>query len=235
MSEFVLHKGQRPAKGFARHYGSDTRELAFSVGVPTSVSLMDGRNGQGSCLGCGNAPCMEKDPSELVLAGELDSYPGDPNLDVCPTRAIVWDKDAAVASVTDECIGCGLCIARCPYGAIHLAGGEIAQVETADPDRLVTCGRTEGAHSDPKTSGAFAALDAPAATRLVAVVGRLQDARAALLVRNLLHEVGVNARVRRRGDTNMRIDAVGQSRNGRPFVAEIELSSAVRDCPKFRV
>ncbi|MCA1947869.1 MAG: 4Fe-4S binding protein, partial [Armatimonadetes bacterium] len=223
---------RRPARGFARHYGSDVREVAFSAGGPTLVRLMDGREGRGSCLGCGKAPCMEKDPSELVLAGELDSYPGDPNLDVCPTRAVVWNRDGTAVAITDNCIGCGLCVARCPYGAIHLAGGEIARVETADPDRLVTRGRTEGAHPEPTRTGALAALDAPAATELPAAVSTLQDARAALLVRNLLHEVGVNARVRRRGDTNMRIDAVGQSRNGRPFVAEIELTPAVLESPR---
>ena len=42
----------------------------------------------------------------------------------------------------------------------------------------------------------------------------------------------MNARVRRRGDTNMRIDAVGFTRSGRPFVAEIELVGGELESPR---
>lgn len=227
-----MHKGQRPTKGFARHYGSEVQEVVFRAGNATRVKLANGQEGQGSCLGCGKAPCMEKDSSELVLAGELDAYPGDPSLDVCPTRAIVWDQKAEAAAITDDCIGCGLCVSRCPYGAIHLDGGDAAQVETSDPEQLIERGRTECAHPMPTRTGILANLDAPAIAQLPTRVSSLQDARAALLVRNLLQEVGVNTRVRRRGDTNMRVDAVGQSRSSRPFVAEIELSAAVLESPR---
>jgi Fe-S-cluster-containing hydrogenase component 2 len=232
MSDFVLHKGQRSARGFARHYGADTKEVNFQAGGPTHVVLADGRKGRGSCLGCGEAPCMEKHPSELALTGPLEAYPGDPSLDVCPTGAIAWQPNGAVATITDDCIGCGLCIARCPYGAIHLANGAVAHIETTDPHSLITQGVSAGEHSEPARKGAIAGLDAPAAEALPASVEALSDAKAMLLVRNLLHEVGANARVRRRGDTNMRIDGVGYSRSKRPFVTEIELRGAVLESPR---
>jgi Fe-S-cluster-containing hydrogenase component 2 len=232
MSDFVLHKGRRPAHGFARHYGADTKEVAFQAGGSTHVVLADGRKGRGSCLGCGEAPCMEKHPSELALIGPLEAYPGDPSRDVCPTGAIVWLPDGAVATITEECIGCGLCVARCPYGAIHLADGEVALVETTDPDSLITQGASTGEHSEPARTGVIASLDASAAEALPASVKALSDTKAMLLVRNVLHEVGANARVRRRGDTNMRIDGVGYSRSKRPFVAEIELTGAVLESPR---
>ena len=81
--------------------------------------LADGRAGAGTCLGCASAACMEKDESELTLFGAMDAFPGDPSLDVCPTRAIRWDgENSAAFIVADDCIGCGLCVSRCPYGAI---------------------------------------------------------------------------------------------------------------------
>ena len=176
---------------------------------------------------------MEKDDSELTLFGALNAFPGDPSLDVCPTRAICWDGEKAAAFVVaDDCIGCGLCISRCPYGAISLADGLIASVETTDPDGLAVDGAVEGDHPDVKRSGQIAMLDAPAAASLPATVGRLADARTTLLVRNLLNEVGLNARTRRRGDTNMRIDAVGFSRSERPFVAELETGAGVLESPR---
>lgn len=176
---------------------------------------------------------MEKDASELTLFGALDAFPGDPSLDVCPTRAIRWDGVTAAAFiVAGDCIGCGLCISRCPYGAISLADGIAASVETVDPDGLVVAGPTRGEHPHVKCVGQIAALDAPAAANLPATVAVLDDARATLLVRNLLNEVGLNARTRRRGDTNMRIDAVGFSRSERPFVAEIETGAGVLESPR---
>ncbi|MBK1659859.1 4Fe-4S dicluster domain-containing protein [Paracraurococcus ruber] len=233
MSDFVIHKGQRPAGGFARHYGAATEQVTFSPSKPTKVMLADGREGQGSCLGCGNAPCMEKHPSELALAGELEAYPGDPSLDVCPTQVITWDAASSAATVdANACIGCGLCVARCPYGAISLQAGRTAAIATGDPDGLVVAKGGQAEHPKPTRTGTLAKLNAPAAAAIPETVGSLPDAKSVLLVRNLLHEIGMNARVRRRGDTNMRIDAVGYARSNRPFVAEIELSNAVIENPR---
>jgi Fe-S-cluster-containing hydrogenase component 2 len=176
---------------------------------------------------------MEKDESEQALPGTLEAFPGDPSRDVCPTRAIRWNGENAVAIVVaGDCIGCGLCVSRCPYGAISLGDGQIATVETANPDGLVVAGPAKGKHPQAKRSGQIATLDAPAATNLLTTVAALDDAQTTLLVRNLLNEVGLNARTRRRGDTNMRIDAVGFSHSERPFVAEIETGACVLESPR---
>src|SRR5690348_12322336 len=234
MSDFVVHKGRRAAGSFARHYGADVTDVHYEHGERTTVKLADERAGAGTCLGCGSAPCMEKDDRELMLFGALDAFPGDPSRDVCPTRAIRWDNETSVAFVVaEDCIGCGLCISRCPYGAISLANGLTAGVETTDPDGMIVAGPAKkDEHPEVKHSGQIATLDSPAATNLPATVRLLDDARTSLFVRNLLNEVGLNARVRRRGDTNMRMDAVGFSRSERPFVAEIETGGDVLESPR---
>lgn len=233
MSDFVVHKGRRVAGTFARHYGADVTDVYYRHGERTTVVLADGRAGKGSCLGCGSAPCMEKDESELTLFGTLDAFPGDPSLDVCPTKAIRWAGEGAAAFVVaDDCIGCGLCVSRCPYGAINLGDNLTATVETTDPDGLIAAGATRGEHPEVKRSGQIAILDAPAAANLPATVGALDNGRTTLLVRNLLNNVGLNSRTRRRGDTNIRIDAVGFSRSKRPFVAEIETGASVLESPR---
>lgn len=233
MSDFVVHKGKRAADGFARGYGSSVADVGFAPEEATTVLLKDGRAGAGTCLGCGSPPCMEKDIGELALFGALEAYPGDPSLDVCPTKAIQWDAQNSVATiVASDCIGCGLCISRCPYGAISLADGLTAHIETNDPDGLVTVDKWQGVHPTPNRSGQIAVLDAASAANLPVTISALPDTRAALFIRNLLNEVGLNARVRRRGDTNMRIDAVGFSRSERPFVVEIELKAGVLDSPR---
>lgn len=233
MSDFVVHKGRRTAGTFARHYGADVTAVGFGSGEATTVMLADERAGAGSCLGCGHAPCMEKDESEQVLFGTLDAFPGDPSRDVCPTKAIQWDSEnASAVVVAQDCIGCGLCVSRCPYGAISLADGLTALVEVTDPDELILSGSHKSEHPRPERFGAIATLAAPAAANLPENVTKLEDSRTTLLIRNLLHEVGLNARTRRRGDTNMRIDAVGFSRSKRPFVVEIETGAGVLESPR---
>lgn len=233
MSNFVVHKGQRAPGALARHYGAAVTSVHFNHSQRAAVTLTDGRVGSGSCLGCSNPPCMEKDDSELVLFGALNAFPGDPSRDVCPTEALRWDAEKAIAVVaTDNCIGCGLCISRCPYGAINLVEGLTARVETTDPDSLLVAASVEGKHPKVKRSGQIATLDTPAAANLLAAVRSLGDAQTNLLIRNLLNEVGLNARTRRRGDTNMRIDAVGVSCQKRPFVAEIETKADVLESPR---
>lgn len=233
MSDFVVHKGRREQGSFVRHYGSQVTHVHYEHREKTAVMLADGRSGIGSCLGCGNAPCMEKNISELALFGSLDAFPGDPSREVCPTKAIKWDQEKSVAIVTsDECIGCGLCISRCPYGAISLVNGLFAHVEINDPDKLTVVGTLISEHPTVIRKGHIATLDAPAAANILSNVRALSDIQTTLLVRNLLNEVGLNARTRRRGDTNMRIDVVGFSRRERPFVAEIETSVGVLESPR---
>lgn len=228
MSDSVVYKNRRSAREFARTYSSEVTEVHFANGESTTVTLAEGRSGIGSCVGCGNAPCMEKDVSELALPRPLNEFPGNPSLDVCPTRAIRWDAVSGAAAVSEgECIGCGLCIARCPYGAISLVDSLVARVETDDPDGLILEESVEGEHPRPERSGKIGSLSNSAAASLPTTINHLEDARMTLFVRNLLHEVGLRAATRRSGDTNMRIDGVGLSEGDRLFVVEIECSSVL--------
>ncbi len=233
MSDLVLLSNHRKPKTFARQYISAAKSLKFQSGNRTSVTLVDGRMGLGSCLGCGSPVCIEKDPQELNLFGALDSFPGDPSLDVCPTKAIQWDQKKSFAFINEaECIGCGLCVARCPYGAISMQNGLTASVATSDPDNLVVHKESESDHDSVLRSGRVADMASPAAANMVSKVSNLDDARVNLLIRNLLFQVGLKVSIRRRGDTNMRIDAVGFSKNDRPFVAEIETGAGVLESPR---
>lgn len=233
MSDFVVHKDRRVSGKFARHYGAEVVEVRYMHGELTQVELSDGRRGAGSCLGCGSALCIEKELSELELSGSLDAFPGDPANDVCPTKAIKWDRRSSVVLISeDACIGCGLCISRCPYGAISLINGFTAYVQIEDFNNLIATGEVYGDHPKVKRSGMIATLDSSSAGNLPEKVSELDDGRVMLFVRNLLHEVGLKARTRRRGDTNMRIDAVGFSRDEKPFVAEIETGADVLESPR---
>lgn len=201
-----------------------------------TVHLRDGKHGAGSCLGCYNSPCMKLHSSELAMPKELEAFPGDPDLDVCPTDAISWKEDLSSPVVTvDKCIGCGLCAARCPYGAISLLTSGVAIVHDDDPDSLTTA-ETHTKEETPQITtahrGVLGKIETPSLFHFPASVSKLNDNASSLLVRNLLTQVGISCRIRRKGDTNMRIDAVGSLDDGRIAVIEIELSNAVLESPR---
>jgi ferredoxin len=235
--EVLHHKSARGPAASARCYRAEVTTINFGVGGrPPTVTLADGRSGQGSCLGCHDTPCMLKSPSESIVASALENFPGDPSDAVCPTEAITWDAARQVIQVDSElCIGCGLCVTRCPYGAIYLEREETAAVLTNDPNKMVAGADAKPSphvHPAPLRSGRLGRSTSVALTRLPSSIGALSDVAAAVFIRNVLHELGVKCRVRRRGDTNVRIDAVTSFDDGLIGVVEIELTGAVLDSPR---
>jgi ferredoxin len=233
MSDFVLFKGRKGSGRFERQYTAEVARIEYEPGKATRISLANGKVGKGTCLGCADAPCITKDESELAMAASLDTFPGDPSLMVCPTKAIERDKTTGLIGVdASSCIGCGLCVVRCPYGAISLADSAVARVATDDSAGLTRQFTRDRPHPRPARFGMIGDLSGRAAAAIPETVKRLSDSDRNLFVRNLMHEVGMNVRVRRRGDTNMRIDAVGLTRSERPFVAEIELVGGELESPR---
>ncbi|MCL4777807.1 MAG: 4Fe-4S binding protein [Gammaproteobacteria bacterium] len=230
MSEIVPYKGGKTA---TRGYKARVVSLEFAPGKATKVRLENKLVGSGVCLGCEAPRCKTKDAEELALPALLSAFPGDPSFAVCPTSAIDVSDTSGVAVVdSKKCIGCGLCVVRCPYGAISMYSDGTVSVATADPDGLTTPTPVPADTPNPLRSGRIGVLAGDRAQQLLAASTKLADSDRNLFVRNLLHEVGLLARVRRRGDVNVRIDAVGSSKSGRIFVAEIELVGGELEVPR---
>lgn len=207
MSEIVPYKGGKTA---TRGYKARVVSLEFAPGKATKVRLENKLVGSGVCLGCEAPRCKTKDAEELALPALLSAFPGDPSFAVCPTSAIDVSDTSGVAVVdSKKCIGCGLCVVRCPYGAISMYSDGTVSVATADPDGLTTPTPVPADTPNPLRSGRIGVLAGDRAQHLLAASTKLADSDRNLFVRNLLHEVGLLARVRRRGDVNVRIDAVG--------------------------
>jgi len=80
---------------------------AENLGVykPTSSAIKVVRLGEGdyvtACRNCAKAPCI----------------------DVCPTDAL-YRENGVVQLSREKCIGCGLCIVACPFGAVAYYNGK---------------------------------------------------------------------------------------------------------------
>src|SRR5579863_5245841 len=138
MSEVLRQKGIRGDAGTLRHYLNEVAEIDFGTeGNAPTVRLKDGQSGAGACLGCADTPCMKKRPIEGQLPAAFKSFPGDPSQEVCPTQALHWNETTKAIEVTSDCVGCGLCAVRCPYGAIYLKDGAKAVVTKPEASALI--------------------------------------------------------------------------------------------------
>lgn len=85
------------------------------------TSAMGGASSLG-CIGCVNPQCMRFDPREITC-GEVENFPKDQSSNVCAVDAMRWDFESDTPIIdTGKCINCGVCMRRCPIGAIYFDG-----------------------------------------------------------------------------------------------------------------
>jgi ferredoxin len=100
-----------------------------SLVSPTILSSGSGIKFTSGCLGCPDEPCIKFTPQELVRPARIES-PCAPDNSVCPTGAIARDFDGFANIDLATCMGCGICVVRCPVGAIWVDQGTVtARVE----------------------------------------------------------------------------------------------------------
>jgi len=182
---------------------------------------------------------MEYREAELAV-GAFPDFPADTTKRVCPTNAIEWPPTSPSPVIAaDACIGCGLCVSRCPASAIHLSQDGVAQLndqpntffrELATPASSRT---VEASASRLRSAPAIGVLFTESDALLKRLFGKL--ARLAptlgpqfpnLLSRNLLIACGVSSAARRRGDTNVRMDLVMGPPGVPSGTAEVEVGVA---------
>jgi NAD-dependent dihydropyrimidine dehydrogenase PreA subunit len=179
-----------------------------------------------------------------VRTANAPDFPADRNLEVCAAGAMARPDGVNAPIIdSDACVYCGVCVSRCPVGAIRLNPEAVVQdtpnamfLETADnPEARMLAVR--GLFARVEVSGVVldesgVVVDA-AKERVSATWSRLGEKFPNHLVRNLFHAVGIGAAMRRRGDNAVRMDIL-LGAPGTPFgVAEVEFGDeAVLDSPR---
>lgn len=234
MSDFVPHKGRPSPLGGRLAYRDDPVSIIFSSSDEPQLYFADGTRHRTSCLGCHDAPCMELPEADSSPHGSsLPDFPKDPSREVCPVDAMTWNRVAYGPIIdADKCIGCGLCAVSCPYGAISLSSNGTAIVQEQDPAITMPVAASDKSHSRLPRHGSLGDPSLPFARDLPTIVARVGDIRRSRMTRNMLIACGVNARTRRRGDTNVRMDGVLQFASGAIGVFELEASTAALESPR---
>lgn len=83
--------------------------------------LSDERKISGACCNCIDKPCMKFSKSEID-SDFFGSFPHNYSLSVCPTDAINISAEG-ISIDENKCIGCAICMYRCPSSAIAYNNG----------------------------------------------------------------------------------------------------------------
>lgn len=219
--------------------------VEWRSGSPALIRFSDSSIGMGSCIRCADAPCIEYSASEFTL-DEFVDFPADANLLVCPSKAISWPQDSDSPTIDSEaCISCGICVGRCPVSAIWLNQELLAVVNDEPNQHFVAAEELATAEEQNSLISKFCNISANGLyvqesddliqywyERFQEIASRQSAQFPNHLVRNLLMAIGISALMRRRGDTNIRMDVVFGQTGGKIGTCEVELGSGVLDAPR---
>lgn len=224
--------------------GSVPNIILYGAGQPNIVKFRDGSSAVSCCLGCKDRPCYCYSMKELSQS-PMDGFPIDKLRQVCPSDAIVPDGPEGLPIMRpNSCIMCGICVTRCPTGAIFIDPEKGAEVQTKTNEKFIEVSQIQDERIE-RTRVAFVALKREGimlqeSDHVVDIIARRSEQALAgsnrypnILARNLLRTLGANAATRRIGITSMRMDIIQKTADGHLGLVEVEFGSgAILDVPR---
>lgn len=233
-------------EGTNRQNLSILKELPFALeihqGVPGTAHFRNGDECHIGCLGCMNPRCMFFSELEIECH-QVDGFPNDKSVNACPVEAIVWDSAASTPVVDSrKCINCGICVSRCPVGALFFSNRGKVMVNASQEsniERRKADLATQAIHLSQiekliKVPRAGVSLNA--SDRLFESIYdklfHLKNNYHNAVGRNLLIALGCKCAMRRIGDVYTRMDAIYSSPAGSFGAVEIEFGRDTLDASR---
>lgn len=232
-----------------RHRISILREipvrLEYCHGSPAAAYYSDGTTSLIGCIGCNNPRCMHFGSDE-IKCNEVAKFPYDQSTSTCPVDAISWNNDTDTPVIDNvKCISCGICIRRCPVGALYFDGDvkvnsaisekqidgtpsdndaekEVLQIQNAQIKRLDSLSKSGSLISE--SDGLFQSI--------YEKLQRIGNNAHNTVVRNLLISLGCHSAMRRIGDVYTRMDAVYSSPDNCFGAVEVEFGRETLDASR---
>lgn len=214
--------------------------IEYSSGAPATAHFSNGESSLLGCIGCTNPQCMRFTPNE-IMCDEVKNFPNDQGLNVCAVDAMYWDYKTDTPVVdTEKCINCGVCIRRCPVGAIYF--DKTIKVNKTVTDKQIRRS-ADSATSDLQTQQIeelynvrrSGVLIAESDDLLKSIYEKLSNIRSSYhnpIARNLLISLGCKSATRRIGDVYTRMDAVYSAVDGSFGAVEVEFGRDTLDASR---
>ena len=216
------------------------QKLEYCVNSPAKASFSDGTCDVLACMNCKNPSCMQFSKGEIDCI-ELASFPSDKNSNVCPVEAITWNAEKNIPEINaDKCICCGICLRRCPVGAIYYDG--IMKVNTCYGSKQSQMSLTKEViknHNEQiEQLDSVERLGVPIIenddilTNIYQKLFRINHNLHNIIVRNLLIALGCNCSIRRIGDVYTRMDAFYSTKDDIHGAVEVEFGRETLDASR---
>lgn len=189
--------------------------------------------GKFGCVNCRPAKCYEYSETELqCIDTTLQEIPDKHPAQVCPVSAISFNSKLFPVLDYAKCVDCGICVSRCPYGAINYQNDKLVISQELSRKNLTTKKASESEAIEIYKNYEIAldyVLDNPLMIKTLekffTKVQKLKKDEFYPLVRNLFRSLGLKAKVGKSGDTQWRYDAIVVE----PFVIPAEIKSPTED------
>lgn len=219
-------------------YIPDIKEIeciSYQSGAPSYVGGKEGKKYHSSCINCHNPRCMKLGRDEI----ECKSFSGmshDMNLDICPANAIKQNSNQVTIDER-KCFGCGLCVSRCPVGALYIKN-EKAEVNLdndlprrkAQPSSAALKEQEKAITNllGIKHTGNMIMESEASMDKIYRKIKRLPQEQQNLFARNILICLSNNATISRHGDVYLRMDGYYENTD-KHGVVEVETGQDMLD------
>lgn len=210
------------------------KNITLLTNIPTRIIVQEGAPAtlifeskieNATCLHCENALCMQAEVSSNSNLGF--DFAAELSTEICPTHSIIRNsKEGTYKIDTKTCIGCGLCAARCPIGAIYYRSDEgvfkindekysYTQEEEKNSNYLYQFNLQIQELLKLTKEGCFLAEEDNKVSALQRKVSELKQESQNLFVKNLLKVLGCSCEIRRVGNNYFRMDGLISSSSGK--------------------
>ena len=195
-----------------------TNSIKHSSGSPSVVTI-NGKTFQSKCINCKNKKCMKYTNNEI--SNDSVKIPVNIDNNVCPVNAISFNDNKIIID-QEKCIKCGLCASRCLTGAIYYNGSNFIVDEYESDD--------ETKYKDIQHLGQIIEENNEILSEIYDRITK-DNINPNIISRNLLNQCGISTYLSRKGDVNLRMDAI-LINNNKKGVCEIEFNNDVLSCPR---